>query len=318
MSGQWCLIESDPGVLTEVISKLGVEGVQAEEVLDLSPEGLQEYAPVYGLIFLFKWQKSSSGRANCMSQPPEGMFFAKQTVTNACATQALLNILLNVEEVNIGDELSQFKEFTACFQPEDCGDAIGMSDTIRSVHNSFARQETFAMQREATEDDDAFHFVGFVPYKGNVYELDGLQNGPVNHGAHGDNWIEKAVEVLRKRIEEYSSTEIRFNLCALIRSRKDIYVEKLAEVQAADPVDAAKVAELEDKIKDEEAKAKRFSDENSRRKHNYIPLFLELLRSMAKSGKLQPAVDQAKEKYKEHVAAAVKERQKKLASQSMA
>ena len=31
-------------------------------------------------------------------------------------------------------------------------------------------------------DKDAFHFVAYIPFHGRVYELDGLREGPVDHG----------------------------------------------------------------------------------------------------------------------------------------
>ena len=45
------------------------------------------------------------------------------------------------------------------------------------------------------EDDDAFHFVSYVPYKGQLYELDGLQPGPISFGeCTDDNWLTLAKE----------------------------------------------------------------------------------------------------------------------------
>jgi ubiquitin carboxyl-terminal hydrolase L5 len=118
-------------------------------------------------------------------------------------------------------------------------------EPIREAHNSFARPEPFVFTNEkpakkvklfvererekiddatplkltAMQGDDVFHFVGFLPVAGRLYELDGLTGGPIDHGAcSNDNWLSLVVPLIQRRIAQYSSKEIKFNLLAMVNN----------------------------------------------------------------------------------------------------
>ena len=54
--------------------------------------------------------------------------------------------------------------------------------------------------------------------------------------------------------------------------------------------------ELQSKIDRESEKKRKYKQENLRRKHNYFPFIVEMLRILAKEGKLVPLVEEAKSK----------------------
>ena len=298
MADSWCTIESDPGVFTELISTFGVDGVQVEELYSLDEDSMQQVtgeSPVYGLIFLFKYRGEKDDRPTILEHEEPGLFFANQVIPNACATQAILSVLLNVPEVSLGPTLTDFKGFTGEFTSELKGLAISNSSPIRTSHNSFARPEPFVMEnsKTATENDDVFHFIAYVPYAGKVYELDGLKPGPILIGAQeGGSWLDIARPAIQERIERYASSEIRFNLMGIIKNKKETLLAKKAELVSggADP-SGAQLAEIEVQIKTEDEKFARWRLENIRRKHNYIPFVVNLFRLLAEKGTLKPMLE---------------------------
>jgi len=325
MEGEgWCTIESDPGVFTELLEQLGVKNCQVAELYSL--DDVQKLQPVYGLIFLFKWQSDETD--NRAVDSVSSVFFANQVINNACATQALLSILMNAKGVDIGDELAQFKEFSKDLPPEVKGLAIGNSDMIRKAHNSFARPEPFqyvgGVQPE--EPEDVYHFISYIPYEGRLYELDGLKAGPIDLGECKDeDWLEKVKPEIQKRIERYSRSEIRFNLMALTINRLNAYANQIAKLEKRreelaiqisavvsgqptttdEPVEIlrGKLQEVETKLQEcqvgvaeEEEKRRQWKLENVRRRHNYIPFIMQMLKILAEKGELVSLIEQAKQR----------------------
>lgn len=298
------MIESDPGVFTELIHKFGVGGVQVEELWSLDKEQFLDLEPVYGLIFLFKWTADDEPAGTVVQDSRlDSIFFAKQVINNACATQAILSVLMNIqnEGVSLGPTLQELKDFCGSFDAGMKGLTLSNSDQIRTVHNSFARQTLFEFDsKEAKKDDDVFHFVSFIPIGGRIYELDGLKSGPIDHGPSGEDWTEAARPIIEARMQKYTAGEIHFNLMAIIQDRTVRYNNQLKEVAglAAD-IQEREVARIERLLAEEENKRARWKTENIRRRHNYLPLIMELLRSLANRGELLPIYQKAKEKSQE-------------------
>lgn len=87
-----------------------------------------------------------------------------QTVDNACASVALLNIINNIPNIDIGDNLRAFKEFTQDFTPALRGEAIANYDFVKKIHNSFARYASSLSHNRSSVNHRKFTFLeSFYP-----------------------------------------------------------------------------------------------------------------------------------------------------------
>ena len=329
---EWCTIESDPGVFSELIKNIGVKGVQVDEIIDLDILE-NDNEPVYGLIFLFKYLQNSGYKPNVLSVWDQDLYFAKQEVQNACATQAILGILLNNDDkLDIGPTLKELKSFSLEMDPATRGIAISNSEKIREEHNKFSHPEPFIFTKTKAKDgDDVFHFVAYLHFKNSIYEIDGLQNGPIliENNVKNEEWIKKVKPSILNRINLYAKNEIKFNLLALVpdklekakkldqdlKKRKE-YIEglinktgQISNEKDFEEYNKMSKEQLENSlkdfettiknnqltIKDEEFKVHKFKEENERRQFNYIPFIFELMKTLAEKGKLEEMYQVASE-----------------------
>ena len=329
---EWCTIESDPGVFTELIKNIGVKGVQVDEIIDLDVLE-NDNEPVYGLIFLFKYLQNSGYKPNVLSVWDQDLYFAKQEVQNACATQAILGILLNNDDkLDIGPTLKDLKSFSLEMDPATRGLAISNSEKIREEHNKFSHPEPFIFTKTKAKDgDDVFHFVAYLHFKNSIYEIDGLQNGPIliENNVKNEEWIKKVKPSILNRINLYAKNEIKFNLLALVpdrlekakkldedlKKRKNYIkglIDKIGQISNEKDLEEynkmskeqlenslkdfeVTIKNNEMTIKDEEYKVNKFMEENERRQFNYIPFIYEMMKILAEKGKLEEMYEVAKE-----------------------
>lgn len=239
------------GLFTLLLEDFGVNGVQVEEIYDLKKpiEG-----PVYGFIFLFRWIEERRARRKLAETADiyqrdenivNSIFFAHQIVPNSCATHALLSILLNCSNIDLGSTLSRLKNHTADMTPENKGYAIGNTPELAFAHNSHAMpQARRRLERNAGATTsarigiptgrvtcEAFHFVSFVPINGHLFELDGLKPFPMDHGTWeaNEDWTDKFRRVITNRIDiSNGEQDIRFNLMAVVPDRRISISHKLS------------------------------------------------------------------------------------------
>lgn len=84
-----------------------------------------------------------------------------------------------------------------------------------------------------SNQEEAYHFIGYIPFRGKVWELDGLKSSPVEVGElpsgsdatdHHKSWMDVARPALRTKMRKYGGGDeetgsIRFNLLAIVKDQ---------------------------------------------------------------------------------------------------
>ncbi|EXJ89785.1 hypothetical protein A1O3_02852 [Capronia epimyces CBS 606.96] len=241
----WAELENDPVIFTTLLREWGVPDVQVHEVVPL--DSVFDHPPesVYGLIFLSRWMPADV--ENSVTEAPQGVWFANQTSSFSCATVALMNIVNNRPDVDLGPQLNEFRAHTLDMTPRDRGIALDGFDHVRDVHNSFAtdldkmavdlrlkqeiaiaeKKRKAAMSkrprkrlRDEEDFDDGengFHFVAYVPAGGSVWRMDGMEKLPRKVGSlsEGDSWVAMVLPELQAQWETAATGALEFSLLAL-------------------------------------------------------------------------------------------------------
>lgn len=249
---EWKELESDPGVFSLLIEDYGVRGVKVEEIYDLSTK---METKVYGFVFLFRYilgdRRARKAARDLISEDTyvydtdmvNNMFFAHQVINNSCATHALLSVLLNCEDVELGPNLTRLKKFSKGLDPESKGLAISNMPELSHAHNKHAKPSQMmasplvSSRRGSVVSSahallpETYHFVSFVPLSGRLIELDGLKELPIDHGPWGEmeEWTDLFQRVVSERLAR--SPNCLFNLMAVVPDMIPEISEQLKSLQ---------------------------------------------------------------------------------------
>ncbi|CAG8486263.1 13353_t:CDS:10, partial [Cetraspora pellucida] len=287
--GPWVKLQSEPTLFTSLMYSLGVKGAKATEVFVLDQQdNFDDLGEIYGLVFLFKMIGDVSGdvkglhrdvKYEPINELPKNVYFANQVVENACATLAVLNIVLNCPRLEIGQELKEFKEFTWELPPAANAWICNHKSPKFSSNSQFDVKASDVLYKHPEEalvveevvitkkgrgkkiiDEavgEAYHYIAYVPVDGEAWQLDGLYPHPVSLGKYSNEkkWYEAARGAINERINGFFVEQIEYVLLAITKDElgthqdriKDcMYVKRLAE----NKLDKLNSSWREDGIKD--------------------------------------------------------------------
>ncbi|RPA95060.1 cysteine proteinase [Choiromyces venosus 120613-1] len=254
--GGWATTLNDAPILEYIMRQVGCDDIAVKELYSMEEEYLELEKSCYGIIFLMPYNEhyeTVSGEE--LSTLPDGMWYSNQMADNACASYALLNILMNLKGVPLGTQLEGFREFTKDLLPPHRGQAVDSFTSIKNAHNSFCfryeiedadmtlfdeaypedvkpepkskgrkaratSEEQQAAQDQVDQIQGPHHYIAYVRVAGSLWELDGLKQTPFKLGpCDPDNFAACVGKRMRELTSRCKDMSIDFAIFALEAAR---------------------------------------------------------------------------------------------------
>ncbi|XP_017491944.1 PREDICTED: ubiquitin carboxyl-terminal hydrolase-like [Rhagoletis zephyria] len=206
----WIPIESDPDILTQFLRRLTYTEHYLLDVPVLHEGELQELLAGHSVkAFLFLYQINERTTAEVATSagapdPPEDLFFMRQTIRNSCATVALVHAYMNTFGGGGGGQggnghvtASIIKEFAGAIEEQGLnqmpnmperwqaiGELFAANKQIKSLHLEHAILGQSGVPVGRALDDVDNHYVALVGREGVLYRLDGRCEKPLPMGEY--------------------------------------------------------------------------------------------------------------------------------------
>jgi Ubiquitin carboxyl-terminal hydrolase, family 1. len=143
----------------------------------------------------------------------------EQHASNACGTIAMLHAIVNLARtepdlVAKGSFIDKFIQATKDMDPKARGEYLKGDKTLEKAH-----KEAVVQGDTEAEESVNTHFIAFVEVDGDLYELDGRKDFPINHGpCKPEELLAKSCQAITQFMQR-DPEEIRFTIMALAQAQ---------------------------------------------------------------------------------------------------
>ena len=312
---EWQELSRDPRHLNAFIENLGSSGVEVEEIYNL--DSLEDPKQIHGIVLLYSWNPLLISDSLYTSPDICSLTLLDPKLS---LTLALLTILFNTD-IKLSPELQKFKETILPLPPKLRSVAIHNSSKIRQLQSTLSNPSPKARP---------MFFSTLFPKSGKVVEIDGLTSGPILlSDVAEDDWLERTKHILTERISKFHQHEVEFSIFMILNNKKLEAEQSIQSLQRklqtihkklgskVSDYDAELLDSLHDDpeslnmellnyeeskqaaealIKSEDQKYENWQEENSRRKHNFVPFISSFLQKLEQKKQLSQLFDRALKK----------------------